>query len=300
MTRDGTTVHTPPFLLQLPKPNRLTLAILKMVRGEHSDLEVLSHAENIDQQKFPYYSPEPIPAQHYSDDTNKIAYQSAADEHAQSRTICGLRKRTFWIIVIVAILVVAASVGGGVGGALSSRSSGSSSNSNSVSQSQSSAALDASTTPTPTSAEPSTSISTTQVVGPTTTLLRDCPSSNNSVYSTTFGSTTMQFRKACELSFLNANGIDSVVNKQLTSLDDCINACATYNIQNRTRIAQGTDRICNSVCWRNTFNKINDQAGGQCFGFTTQNNTQDGQSTWRFRSPPETRCDSAALINQDY
>jgi hypothetical protein len=36
--------------------------------------------------------------------------------------ICGLKRRTFWIVLVVAIVVVAGAVGGGVGGALAGRS----------------------------------------------------------------------------------------------------------------------------------------------------------------------------------
>ncbi|KAH7366585.1 hypothetical protein BKA66DRAFT_470538 [Pyrenochaeta sp. MPI-SDFR-AT-0127] len=270
-----------------------------MVRGEHSDLEVVSPSDNPDQQKFPYYSPEPIPAYPHADDTHKESYQAAVHEQHRSQTICGLRKRTFWIVVIVAIVVVAAAVGGGVGGALSSRNSSNSSN-NTPQASQSGAQLSSSTTPTPTSAEPTTSVTATQLIGPTATILRDCPSSNNTIYSATFGSSTMQFRKACEISFLNANGIENVIGRPVNSLNDCINLCAAYNINNRTQIASGSSRLCNSVCWRNTFDSINDWPGGMCFAFTTQNITSNGESTWRYRLPAETRCDSAALMNQEY
>lgn len=36
--------------------------------------------------------------------------------------ICGMRKRTFWIVLVVAVVVVVGAVGGGVGGALAGRS----------------------------------------------------------------------------------------------------------------------------------------------------------------------------------
>ena len=110
----------------------------------------------------------------------------------------------------------------------------------------------------------------------------------------------MLFRKVCSNSFLNGNGISNVVGGVTTSLDDCINRCAAYNISNRTRIEEGTDRICNAVCWRNTFDSTNDWAGGQCFGFTTLNTTRGGQSVFRYSAPAEIICDSAALMNQEY
>ena len=37
------------------------------------------------------------------------------------RTLCGLRRRYFFLGIIVALIVIAAAVGGGVGGSLASR-----------------------------------------------------------------------------------------------------------------------------------------------------------------------------------
>lgn len=41
------------------------------------------------------------------------------------RTICGFRRRYFWIaVVVVAVVVIAAAVGGGVGGSLANKATG--------------------------------------------------------------------------------------------------------------------------------------------------------------------------------
>lgn len=271
-----------------------------MSQAPHSDLEVVPNQDALENQKHAYYASAPEPYQP-NDDTDKVVYNTDIDEQPQpqQKTICGLRKKTFWILVIVAIVVVAAAIGGGVGGALATKSS-KDRGADSAGAAQPSATPDSqsssSTTPTPTSAQSSTIVSTTSIVGPSSTILRDCPSSNYTLYDVTLGNTKMSFRKACDISFLNANGIDSVVGRPVASLNDCINACALYNVNNMTQIQQGTSRICNSVCWRNTFDKVNDWPGGMCFGFTSQNSS----GTFRYRMPPETRCDSAALINQEF
>ncbi|KAF1940085.1 hypothetical protein EJ02DRAFT_350815 [Clathrospora elynae] len=262
----------------------------------------------MDNQKFPYYAPEPPILAQNAYDTHKIVYETTVDAQEQRQTICGLRKKTSWILIIVAIVVVAAAVGGGVGGALASRSLRSSDNASSTAPQPSDArasAKDASTSTTPsrTSSTPTKSVATTPIVGPTSTIQRDCPSSNDTLYSATFGSSVMQFRKACSISFLNANGVGKSFGKITTSLDDCINLCAVFNVKNATEISQGTSTICNSVCWRNTFDKVNDSTGGQCFGFMTVNTTDPangGGSLFRYKMPAETVCDSAALINQVY
>lgn len=273
-----------------------------MSHAPHSDLEVVHNADTPEAQKYAYNVYDaPESYAHPDADTHKIAYTTDAYEHDRTKTICGLRRRWFWIVALLAITVVAGAVGGGVGGALASKSSNSDNNTSNegIGAAQSSTSLQSaasSTTPTPTSAEPSTSISRTSIVGPSSTIVRDCPSSNNTLYDVTLGDSKMTFRKACAISYLNANGIDSVVARPMKSLDDCINACATYNINNRTQIASGSNRICNAVCWRNTFDPINDWPGGMCFGYTSQNSS----GTFKFRTPAETRCDSAALINQEY
>lgn len=262
----------------------------------YSDLEV---ARN-DTHKYAYYAPEhhsdPIPYPGGASDTNKIAYESTtpAYEPPASRTICGLRKRTFRILVGVALVVVAAAVGGGVGGALATRkSSEPSTSSNDSSSTQTSA--------TPTSS--TQAISTTTITGPTNspqpTLLRDCPSSNNTLYSVTYGSTSYQFRKLCNDAYLNVNGVSAPVQGVVKSLDECINKCAIYNQNNRTEIEAGRDPVCNSVCWRNTFDSRNDWEGGHCFGFTTSNSTVDGQTQFRITGTGDI-CDSAALIDQEF
>lgn len=287
-----------------------------MTSNGHSDLEVVASTTN-DSHKYPYYhpnsAPEPLPST--GSDTNKIAYESTAyDAPPPAQTICGLRKRTFWILLGVALVIVAAAVGGGVGGALASRSSSKSttatttSNDNNNADAPQSSPQSSSSDPTPTSSTPTPSsstlaLTTTTVVGPSNspqpTLLRDCPSSNNTLYTVTYGSTSYQFRKLCNDAYVNINGVTAPVQGVFRSLDDCIDKCASYNRNNATRIAAGTDPLCNSVCWRNTFDKENDWEGGHCFGFTTANKTEGAETLFRTTGTGAI-CDSAALINQNF
>ncbi|KAI8938334.1 hypothetical protein NX059_005985 [Plenodomus lindquistii] len=278
-----------------------------MASEYHAGLEFVPQPGHADTEKYPYYSTEPPVDPHAATDAQQQTYQQATVHgKAHAPAICGLKRRTFWVILGVAIVVVVSAVGGGVGGALASHSSNKSSNVPSINPEQTlvphSPSVDAvassSATPSPTSS--AASVTTTTLVGPKSTILRDCPSSNNTIYSVTTGDTIMQFRKACEVSYLNANGMANSVGGVTKTMDDCINLCAAYNISNRTQIAQGKNRVCNSICWRNTFDSRNDWAGGQCFGFTTQNTTSNGESVWRYNMPAETRCDSAALMNQEF
>jgi hypothetical protein len=186
--------------------------------------------------------------------------------------------------------VAAAAVGGAVGGSLAAKSPHESKKTNSSPSSTSHIEQASWSTPTPTSALRNTAITTTTLVGPSATLLRDCPSSNNTLYAVPLGS--MQFRKTCENSYVNANGYDFSVVRWIPSLNECIDACTAWNTKNRAGIQKGSTRICNAVCWRNS---VKEQ--GVCYGYTTQNLTGTG---FRYSTPAEKRCDGAALINQDF
>ncbi|KAL7915209.1 hypothetical protein GGI35DRAFT_173547 [Trichoderma velutinum] len=89
------------------------------------------------------------------------------------KRICGLPKRTLWILVIVAVLVLAAAIGGGVGGGLAAK--------NSKGDTPSDAASTTSSTPssTSTSSTTSTKTSTTTSSSPTPSFLNNQTTSGN-------------------------------------------------------------------------------------------------------------------------
>ncbi|TVY16318.1 hypothetical protein LARI1_G006596 [Lachnellula arida] len=262
---------------------------------------------------------------HLHSDNDNEARNSPSTQH---RRVCGLALRTFWTIVAVGIVVViGAAVGGSVGGSLASKSSsvaassspnlgslvqasttsaassGQSTNSTipSLTISESSmqpsttfaASSDQSTTlTTPSLTSTQVALTTTQIIGPSYTLLRDCPSSNNTLYGITLGPTTMNFRKVCGRTYPNILGAsnENLVNQKTSSLDSCINLCASYNVKSASAIASGQSLVCNAVCWRNSLD--HDDYPGNCFGFTTQN------SSSAFVVDDEANCDSAAWIDQ--
>jgi hypothetical protein len=297
-----------------------------MAQSPHSDLRVApSSVEAGNATKHMYYAPE----NHYANNTHKVAFSptksreygygpnSNAMVHGQdqSRMICGLRKRTFWIIAIVALIILVAVIGGGVGGALALKKSdtkaeatqgtvsaggttttaASISISNAASASASNSASLSTPTPSPTSIQ---SFSTTTIVGATATILRDCPSSNNSLYTVNSSGMTQQFRKVCNAIFVNAVGSDAMVMLPFATLNDCIAQCARFNFNHRSEIKLGTSPRCNSVCWRNDVTKRDRWPGGQCFGWTTSNGTTGDYQYRATEDPklPSTICDSAVLV----
>jgi len=259
-------------------------------------------------------------------DLSSTAPETYSGQHdgpaSGKRLIWGFAAKTFWILVgVIVILVIAAAVGGGVGGSLASRksttsaaadsssttaasgestqstsgsstshSATSSTSPSSISQQTSQSGSSSSTTPIKPSTTSGSALTTTEVVGPSATLLRDCPSSNNTVFTTNNGQ-SMSWQKICGLSYPNLSQDDSV-NQKTTSLDDCIVLCAEYNTQNQADIENGVATVCNAVCWRNGF--VNDGFPGQCFGYSAQ------KSGTTFSVQTEAICDSAAWVDQSF
>jgi hypothetical protein len=205
---------------------------------------------------------------------------------ADKKRMCGLAPRTFYILfAVVCLVVIAAAVGGGVGGSLASKKSTSTPPGSPASTTTNDNGTQGLITVAPSSTTASISLTTT--IGPSTTLISDCPSSNNTVYS----ANGALFRKICGNSFQNSNGIDAVVNQPTALLNDCINMCASYNLANKSAILAGTNKLCSAVCWRATI--TGDDFPGQCFGYTTQN------SSGNFLLSGDVKCNSAAWINID-
>ncbi|OAR02267.1 hypothetical protein LLEC1_03539 [Akanthomyces lecanii] len=209
-------------------------------------------------------------------------------------TLCGVPfTRTRVIILFIVLLVlVGGIVAGVVAGVVVSRNSHTRESSSSgevvASSSSSQSSSTSSTTPTPSTQEPVRLVTSTESVSPTQTLYRDCPSSNNTIYNAV-GSSTYQFRKICGRSFKQPPV--NVVNQAVASLNDCIDLCAAFNVNNKTEIAAGKSSPCNSVCWRNSAS--DPDFPGQCFGSTIFN------STAGFQTRDEVICDSGAWINQN-
>ncbi|KAI8712315.1 hypothetical protein NCS52_01329300 [Fusarium sp. LHS14.1] len=188
------------------------------------------------------------------------------------KRICGLPPKRFWIVVAVVVLITGAS------------------NDDTPSSPATTEADQATTEPTKTSTSTTASLSTRTIIGPTQTLYRDCPSSTDTIYEA-IGSSNYMFRKRCNVGF--AGSPNNVVNIPATSLDDCIDKCATYNENNNTEIASRESNVCNSVCWRHRV--TGDDWPGQCFGSTIQNSTSSGFPV----DEDQIKCDSGAWINQE-
>lgn len=185
------------------------------------------------------YSGEQHPDEHHP--------EVGPSESGTGKRVCGLAPRLFWILLsIIAVVMIGAAVGVGVGVSIANRSQSAESSSSSSTSALSTtsdppastgSSLIMSSTPTPTTTQ-STSVTTTSIVGASTTLYRDCPSSDNTLHDITLGEKTYTFRKFCSTVLLTI-GDNSLVNQATTDLNTCINKCALYNYQNASEIAAG-------------------------------------------------------------
>ncbi|KAK5989464.1 hypothetical protein PT974_10986 [Cladobotryum mycophilum] len=203
-----------------------------------------SNLEVVPDQSLPEVAPSAEKIHYEIRNHSQEAYKFASPAKPPPR-ICGLPYRRFWLLVCGAVLVIAAAVVGGVVGGTQAAKSKGGDEAKGANNSSSSSSSSSSTTPTTTTATAtSVTLSTTTEIGPSQTLYRDCPSSNNTIYNA-LGSTNYQFRKICNAAF-HWSG-PNVVNQRTASLNDCINLCVAFNVKNQTEIAAGESNICNGV-----------------------------------------------------
>lgn len=174
---------------------------------EHSTADKYNHLPNI-----------------VSASENATSGSSASPPSKPERRICGLTPRVFYVLLAVGVLIIiGAGVGGGVGGVLASHSSSNPKSSSSSGSATSFASSTSTITPTQTtSTNQAASITTTEIVGPTSTLYRDCPSSNDTLYSVSFGSDEYIYRKYCSISLVDDG--TNVVNEATTDLDSYVSS----------------------------------------------------------------------------
>ncbi|KAJ4293589.1 hypothetical protein N0V90_008872 [Kalmusia sp. IMI 367209] len=173
--------------------------------------------------------------------------------------ICGVRRSTFWLAVVLAIVVIAAAVGGGVAGSLAV------SNAKSKNEDKSTASTPAPTTATVTVTNPSSSTPS--------------PTSGVALYAPTAPQDVLRINVSCPSSTISSfrddkyscKGTTDFHNNDITgiqayTLQACIDACSTYNLYNPTKKCKAvvigedlaTEYAKNSAanCWlKNTFDE---------------------------------------------
>lgn len=266
------------------------------VDHQHSDIEPTLQAAIYLDQGPQFYEP------YLRNKSNEAINTKIRAVAPLDRRVCGLRRTTFAILVAAAVVIIAAAaLGGGLGGGLSRNKTATASSQLALTFSTSSSLTSEPVSSTSTtSASASTASSDSNLIvtaevgtvsGTPVTLYRDCPSSNDSLYSVQYSSTTYEFRKLCNTVFVVSSSVQNAnwVNQPTSSLNDCINLCTGWNENNVTK--GNADKVCSAVCWRYGFE--DDDLPGQCFGYTSNNASSGG-----FSAQMDDLCDAAAWINQ--
>ncbi|KAL7911599.1 hypothetical protein GGI35DRAFT_294339 [Trichoderma velutinum] len=125
----------------------------------------------------------------------------------QGGRICGLRRTTFWLSIVLVVVIIAAAVGGGVGGSIAVQ------NARAAKQGPSSAAA--------------TTSSSSSAALPTTTdaLPLDCPTIDGTTTNLMVQSTSYPFKVDCSQDIRGGNLVTIIA----YYFSDCMRACVGYN-----------------------------------------------------------------------
>lgn len=212
-------------------------------------------------------------------------FKSAQDQDAaagpppnnvtEKRRILGLTVPVFWGIVIALVLVLAAAIGGGVGGGLSAQNSRTAAAAAASSQTSSSSSSSSNTGSGGTATGTSTASAVTGSSSPAPTD-GGCPAINGTTYTplnSTGGAisidttaTSQSFIEVCDVNWPQGepNGnpyVVDIMSLYLSSLEDCMTACAEYNVGHASNGGSNT-MYCRSVSilkageWRRPLEQI--------------------------------------------
>jgi hypothetical protein len=188
---------------------------------------------------------------HHQDPRTHPAYYvgELADnnEVKRTQTLCGLRRRNFWLLFSFSLLVIALVV------ALPVTLTNKTSNNQPVNQSTTSAspATPSTSASTTTSNTPASSVSAARLPSATITgkddekILRTCPWANGTEYTASNGGA--KFQRLCSyiFTFETIEGYGMAFN-ETSSLEECLDRCAAWN----TVRQEGEYGRCVTVAWR--------------------------------------------------
>lgn len=225
---------------------------------------------------------------HYQRDLTQAPGGALAPNTPNKQTILGLSVRRFWAIVIILVVVLAAGIGGGIGGGLAARSqaglSSPAASSDQPGDSSSTSPHTKTATGSTESSPTGSSSSTTQTESPTTTTRNPpgatspaptdgCPNNNGTSFSPLdaegkaipLGAGAQSFLRLCNTNWPGGAtygnpGVHDIMKVYVPSLEDCITACASYNInyQANADIGAAAGGLCRAV-------SIVKKAGEYCY-----------------------------------
>ncbi|TIC98783.1 hypothetical protein CH35J_005034 [Colletotrichum higginsianum] len=223
----------------------------------------------------PYYDQHQHPDQHHHThappQTNytETAYDNSVTHHHPSTpekmhpddgTICGLRKTTFWLLVLSSLLFCAlVGVAGGLGAMLASKNS-------EIASLQSPAAASTSTSASPTASASAAFDLSKPAETDTPIALNKCPGSGSELTYEVPG-TNLTFSKDCGTDYL----YNDIAQVPARNFEECVRYCAAFNLQQQSRkgpckgvvyIFKGEQGEDGNWCWMK-YNKNTAQKGAK-------------------------------------
>ncbi|KAH0437487.1 hypothetical protein CcaCcLH18_03838 [Colletotrichum camelliae] len=226
-----------------------------------------------------YHNTTPISPTYHGDE-NKHYSQQYSQQSQQpvptERRICGLRRTSFFLFVVLAAVIIAASVGGGVGGSLAVLRM----KEQTQAEGQASAAAKATATDSPVASSTMTSVPATGTITPTTDsthttanaasisiptaglvttgdLQINCPNLTGRTMSVTVGGAKSNYDTECNVDYTGDN-VDVMTLVSYT-LDTCMMACSSYN-----KNINGTSERCIGVQFNGVIDTMMKNYGGNC------------------------------------
>ncbi|KAJ0375193.1 hypothetical protein COL26b_006565 [Colletotrichum chrysophilum] len=224
-----------------------------------------------------YYHPKTPISPTYNVDENKHYPQQPQQPVNTERRICGLRRTSFFLFVVLAAVVIAASVGGGVGGSLAvlrmkeqtqaevqASAAAKATATDSPVASSTVTSVPATVTNTPTTGSTQTTANAASISIPTTGLVTtgdlqiNCPNLTGRTMSVTVGGVKSNYDTECNVDY-TGDDVDVMALVSYT-LDTCIMACSSYN-----KNINGTSERCIGVQFNGVIDIMTKNYGGNCF-----------------------------------
>ncbi|TDZ49705.1 hypothetical protein CTRI78_v007903 [Colletotrichum trifolii] len=232
---------------------------LEVNQGQHySSAPQPYYPHEQQQQQQPYYDHAPTPQTQYTQTTAGNGYSVASPSKEQGSghatgegRICGVRKPTFFLLIVALVLLAAlVAVAGALGAILAEK------NNEIAELLAASPATTASPSPSPTAAGTSTSaVLDLSQAAPTDTAIKkgECPTGSTKPRWEVPG-TNLTFEKDCGKDYI----YNDIGNVPMANIEECVRLCAVFNLNKQTELgrcagivflykdAQGND---DPYCW---------------------------------------------------
>lgn len=238
----------------------------KVIRPAPADLEVVPTPGHDGPQPVHYgYRPQ-HDAYQYHPPPLKLPLLGPLHLEPTPNRIFGLRRATFWLLIVLLLLILGAALGGGIGGSIAvenakQKSTSTSPNTPTISSASSSSQPTASSTSTTSAAS-----TTVTVIGPPVPTIGrlplNCPAINGTKETVTLGARSSTFTLTCGANYVRSEfDILAIISY---SLKECLTACASYN-RKRDEHPESPGQRCAAVVFNANLYSSVTLGDGTCF-----------------------------------